>query len=242
MGAVQVASVAIVMTLMGSCGGDRSGGPTGAPEDVVGRAPDITLAAGTARVAINAPTAAAGGVVDFATRSGRLTVTATGRRAPADVIITAGIGYLSQPPANAPVKLATAVPDVLSGGDPFADIDLVRGTVHILSNGGGEVEGASTIAYALTIDPKQAMDTTPPERRAALGAALAGRSVAFPITVWIDANLRIRRVEVPTDLKPTTPLTRNDRLPIATDVDFVQFGVPVVAAGPAPPAPEPGGG
>jgi hypothetical protein len=45
--------------------------------------------------------------------------------------------------------------------------------------------------------------------------------------VWIDSKLLIRRVEVSTDLRPTTPSTRSDRLPIATDVDYISFGVPV---------------
>ncbi|MDP9073576.1 MAG: hypothetical protein M3N98_05245 [Actinomycetota bacterium] len=217
----------VAMAVLAGCGGDRSGGPTGSPGDVVGRAPDTTLSAGTARIMINGPTAAASGVVDLVKRSGRLTVRATGIPTPAMVTVVAGVGYIDQAPSRPALRLATAVPDVLSGGDPFADLDLIRGTVHILSDGGNEVEGVSTIAYTLTIDPKQALDTTPPERRDAVAALLAGRTLPFPIEVWIDASLRVRRVEVPTDLRPTTPSTRSDRMPIATDVDFVSFGVPV---------------
>jgi hypothetical protein len=79
------------------------------------------------------------------------------------------------------------------------------------------------------------VSTTPPARQAELRAVLENRTALFPIDVWIDSTLHIRRVQVPTDLIPTTPATRVDRLPIATDVDYVAFGVPV---GPTP-APSP---
>jgi hypothetical protein len=42
----------------------------------------------------------------------------------------------------------------------------------------------------------------------------------------------VRRVEVPSDLKPLTPVTRDDRMPIATDVDYLAFGVPVAPVQP----------
>jgi hypothetical protein len=89
------------------------------------------------------------------------------------------------------------------------------------------VDGLSTIRYTLTIDPGQALSTTRPERQASLRQLLAGRTATFPIDVWIDSKLLVRRVEVPTDLRPMTPVTRVDRMPIATDVDYMAFGVPI---------------
>ena len=65
-------------------------------------------------------------------------------------------------------------PGASQGGDPFANLDLLRGTVHILSDGGDEVDGASTIRYTLTIDPAQAISTTPPARQASLRTRPAG--------------------------------------------------------------------
>jgi hypothetical protein len=73
---------------------------------------------------------------------------------------------------------------------------------------------------------------TPPARQGALSQLLGHRTASFPIRVWIDSKLLIRRVEVPTDLKPTTPATRVDRMTIATDVDYLAFGVPVAPLGP----------
>jgi hypothetical protein len=210
-----------------ACGGDKSGGPSGAPADVVGRAPAVTRAARTAQITINAPTAAAKGLIDFEARTGRLTVTATGVAAPAELLVTGGTGYLVTTAPSGVTRLDAAIPEVLRGGDPWADLDLMGGTVHILSDGGGEVEGASTIGYTLTIDPQQAIDTAPPTRQRELRAVLQGRTALFPMAVWIDSRLLIRRIEVPTDLRPLTPVTSSDRAPVAADVDFVAFGAPV---------------
>lgn len=220
-------AVCVALVAVAGCGGDRSGGPSGVPADVVSRAPAATRAAGTAQITINTPNAAARGVVDLRTTSGRLTVTAAGVAAPAELVVAAGTGYLTSKPRGTASRLDAALPMVLRGGDPWAGLDLIGGTVHILSDGGGEVEGASTIGYALTVDPQQAIDTTPPARQPELRAALQGRTATFPMTVWIDSRLRVRRIEVPTDLRPLTPVTRSDRAPVAADVDFVAFGVPV---------------
>ncbi|HEX3540920.1 MAG TPA: hypothetical protein VHT75_10820 [Acidimicrobiales bacterium] len=227
---VAIAAFAALAALAG-CGGDKSGGPLGAPETVVGKAPDMTLAQGTARVYITAPTANASGVVDLHGHNAHLVLSASGLAQPADLIVNAGVAKVRTPPGTSYTPLPGAVPPVLQGGDPWADIDLVRGTVHILSNGGGEVEGVSTIGYTLTVDPQQAIETTPPERQDALKATLQGRTTMFQMEVWIDSQFRLRRIEVPYDFsfKTVTPPTRVDGATIATDVDFVTFGVAVPA-------------
>jgi hypothetical protein len=212
-----------------SCGGDKTGGPVGAPEEVVGRAPDTTLAARSAEIFITAPSANARGVIDLAARDGRLAVLAPGHPKPADLLIVGGVGLVKGVSDPGYAALATAVPAVLPGGDPWAAIDLIRGTVHILSNGGSAIEGASTIGYTITVDPQQAIDTTPASRQDALRSALGGRRAMFNMEVWIDSHFHLRRIEVPADLtfKSTTPPTRVDGATIATDIDFVTFGVPV---------------
>jgi hypothetical protein len=211
------------------CGGaQNSGGPLGTPESIVTRAPDTTMAAGTAKIFITSPTADATGDIDLNARDGRLDLACCGQAKPsAEVVIVGGAGYVKSGTDRSYAALGKAVPDVLAGGDPWADIDLVRGTVHILSDGGGEVQGVSTIGYTLTIDPQQAIETTPPQRQAALRSLLAGRSALFQITVWIDTEYRLRRLEVPTSFSfpKVTPPTRVDGAYIASDVDFVTFGV-----------------
>ncbi len=218
------------MGLVG-CGGDKSGGPIGAPGDIVGRSPDVTLAARTAQILITAPTANARGVVDLSAHNARLAVLAVGDPKAADLLVVAGHGYVKGAADASYSALGGPLPRVLLGADPWADIDLVRGTVHILSNGGGEVQGASTIGYTITVDPQQAIDTTPAARRDALRAVLAGRTALFTMDIWVDSQIRLRRIEVPADFsfKTTTPPTRVDGATIATDVDFVTFGVPAPA-------------
>jgi len=230
-------SAAVILAIVAAgCGGDRSGGPAGSPEDIVARAPDLTLAARTARVLIYAPAAEARGVVDLVARSAQLSMTDLPLAQPAELIIEGGRGYAKRSSDAEWTSIAGTLPWSLSGGDPFSNLDLLRGTVHILSDGGAEVDGASTLRYTLTVDPGLALATTPPERRGALRGVLQGRTAQFMMDVWIDSKLLIRRIEVATNLKPTTLSTRADRMPIATDVDYVSFGVPV---GPIrqPPAP-----
>src|ERR1700737_309317 len=116
------------------CGGDRSGGPSGQPDEVVNRAPDVTLAAGTARIRINAPAATAQGVVDLVARSGRLSLSDVTLGKPAELVIASGLGYSRRPNEAVWSKIDGTTPAALRGGDPFANLDLVRGTVHILSD------------------------------------------------------------------------------------------------------------
>jgi hypothetical protein len=228
--------VVLGAVLAAGCGTASTAGPLGSPASIVTRAPDITLGAGTASIRINSPAADAQGVVDFATRSGRLTVLEPGLNKPADLLIANGEGFIKRATDSGYIAIGggAAVPGAIAGGDPFANLDLIRGTVHILSDGGAEVDGASTIYYTLTIDPAQAIATTPPARQASLRTILEGRTADFSIDVYIDSKFFVRRVEVPTDLKPLTPATRDDRMPIATDVDYLAFGVSVAPVQPPP--------
>ena len=192
-----VTFVALVLTLSG-CGGDRSGGPTGTPRQVVGQAADLTLAAGTAQIKIQSPDATATGAIDFQAYSGRLSLRATVQAQPIDLVIAQGVGYARS--GSGWQRLEGVVPDVLAGGDPFADPDLLRGAVYFLSDGGAEVDGASTIRYTLHIDPAKAVAATPPDRQAAVRRVLKGRSAPFTMDVWIDSAGRARRIQVPTQL------------------------------------------
>lgn len=234
------------MGLVG-CGNASTAGPLGSPQAIIASAPDITLASGTVKIIISSPHADATGVIDLATHTGQLSVSTKTDPTTAKVLIVGDTGYI-QSSAHAaymqmpgPLPLSSLYdPNVVADGsdedfpssDPWADIDLVRGTTHILSDGGGESDGASTIGYTLTISPSQAISMTPASRQAAIKALLEGRTKPFTIEVWVDSQYRIRQIEVAAnfvapDFKTETPPTRDDGETIGTDVYFLSFGVPL---------------
>lgn len=53
-----------------ACGADRTGGPRGRPAEVVGAAPDRTVAAAEARFEVSAPDARRAGTIEFASPPG----------------------------------------------------------------------------------------------------------------------------------------------------------------------------
>ena len=244
---------------LAACGNTSTAGPLGTPQAIISSAPDITLGAVTAKILITSPNAQANGVIDLGVHSGQLSVAATDSTtgaAPATVLIVNGTAYIKASPNAAYMAMPGPLPlasltfsnqtlslinkvnsqdgsdQVLPNADPWADIDLLPGTVHILSDGGAEVDGASTISYTLTINPEQAIQAAPAGRQAALRALLGGRTKDFMIGVWIDSQFRIRRIEVSAnfvapDFKTESPPTRDDGETIGSDVDFVSFGVAV---------------
>ena len=109
--------------MVAACGGDRSGGPKGAPSAVVRDAPDKTVATRRARVHAAGPGVTSDGTVDFANR--RSDVRVQGPQA------------------------ATAGPELR---DPVVVVDLVRSVAEIEPYGGAEVRGVSTIKYELEVD------------------------------------------------------------------------------------------
>jgi hypothetical protein len=120
------------------------------------------------------------------------------------------------------------LPDPLTAGDPTLGINLIRGMVKVLSDGGAQVRSASTFRYTVTVDPVQAREGTPPAAVPILDAYLGARQARFPIDVWVDSKGLIRRVQVPTQLRgDAPPTTRSDFAPVSVTVDFVTFGVPV---------------
>lgn len=174
-----------------ACGADRTGGPKGAPAEVVGAAADRTLAAGEASFDVSAPDARRSGTIRFASPP--------------------------EPPAA-----AGPYPEL---DDPASVVDLVRGALAVESYGGAAVRGASTFRYELVINVERAVVESPAARRPAmeefarrLGAA------AFYADVWIDADGRLRRVQVPVDKSTERPAARSRALPALVTVDF--FGYP----------------
>jgi hypothetical protein len=195
------AVVFVAAAVLGSaaCGGDHSGGPKGAPREVVGSAPQRTRDARTARVFVDGTDASAQGVVDFADGRSQLDLSDG-----STVVLTADTIYRrAKGETNFSVVTADALPAALRPADPIKAVALVDGVATVRSDGGGEVRGASALQYTIDVNPG-----------------------SYQLEVAVDAEGRLRRVQVPVPLRPGPPTTRVDGEPVAVTIDFTDFGVP----------------
>jgi len=187
--------VLAVLVSGGACGSDRTGGPRGEPQAVVDASPDRTIAAGGATFDATAPDAGRNGTVEFAAEG-----TVTGR------------------PGG---RKAATHPELV---DPASVVDLVRGALASVSYGGAAVRGTSTFRYETVINVERALAETPPDRRARMEAfARALGAPAFYADVWIDAEGRLRRIQVPVEKTTRRPPDRSKVLPRLVTVDFFDF-------------------
>jgi hypothetical protein len=226
---------AIVLVLAAALVGSGCGRttPAGSPTEVVGAAPDATVAAGPARVTIDRLNLRAEGVVDLARGAARLTVTdATARGtgplevlAVGDRVWTRPAGTTTWAPADAEATGLLSLPGGLRSGDPRAAVDLIRGASRIDVFGGLQVQSTSTVRYDVFSDPMAASQAAGPAAAPRLAALAAAVSHTIRVDVYVDVDRRIRRVEVPEDLRSATPVTRPDTRRVSTTIDFVAFGV-----------------
>ena len=180
-----------------ACGSDRAGGPSGAPEAIVRRAPDRTLAEGSARVEAAAPGAQSRGRLSFD-----------------------GPGELALAGRDA----ARGYPEL---AHPLAMVDLVRGAVAVEPYGGTAVRGVSTFRYETVLNVERALRATPEDRRPRVEAvARMLGAPAFYADVWVDTQGRLRRVQVPVTKTTERPHTRDRRTPALITVDLFDFGAP----------------
>ncbi len=207
--------------------------PTGSPTEVVGAAPDATVAAGPAQITIERFGLRAEGVVDLARAATRLTVTdaSTPGAAPVEVLAVADrawsrpVGTSAWTAADPEAAGLLSLPGGLRSGDPRAAVDLVRGASRVTVFGGLQVQATSTIRYDVFSDPVAASRAASPATAPRL-LALAGQvSHSIRVDVYVDGDRRIRRLEVPEDLRSATPVTRPDTNRVSATIDFVRFGV-----------------
>jgi hypothetical protein len=127
------------------------------------------------------------------------------------------------------------LPASLQGANPLLAVDLMRGVVSIDPYGGAEVRGASTIRYTVMIDPARAVAEAPPERADALRRSMAGSGAGqIKAEIYIDSLGRIRRIQLPAELKAGPPATRDDGEVLGATIDYDSFGVAVNVAAPPP--------
>jgi len=154
-------------------------------------------------------------------------------------VVLRGSGAFVAPGPNGPWRQASATdafPASLEAADPFVAIDLVRGAVKVDPWGGAEVRGASAFRYQVQIDPQRAASAAPPERADILRRIAADANGGLiHADLFVDSAGRIRRVQLPAELRSGPPPTRNDGEVIAVTIDFADFGAAVNIAVPAAP-------
>jgi hypothetical protein len=91
--------------------------------------------------------------------------------------------------------------------------------------GGLQVQSTSTVRYDVFSDPVAAASASGPASAARLQTLAAQVSHPIRVDVYVDAQRRIRRLEVPEDLLSATPVTRSDTNRISATIDFLRFGV-----------------
>jgi len=229
--AVRFGGVAVV--LAGVAVGCGRTSPAGSPTEVVAAAPDATVAAGPAQVTIERFGLRAEGVVDLARAAARLTVTdATSVGAAPIEVLAVGERVWTRPVGTSGWLVADpgaagllSLPGGLRSGDPRAAVDLVRGASRVTVFGGLQVQATSTIRYDVFNDPVAAAQAAGPATAPRLLALAAQVSHSIRVDVYVDGNRRIRRLEVPEDLRSATPVTRPDTNRVSATIDFVRFGV-----------------
>lgn len=203
---------------------------TGKPETIVAAAPQRTVDAGPAAITVDRFGLHAEGVVDLAADAARLTV--KGVSGPDLEVLAVAERTWTRPAGTVTWTLASTDGDLLSlpgglrSGDPRAAVALVRGVSSVSVFGGLQVQSSSTVRYDLKVDPQAAAAQAPAGPKAGLTALAAAVSHTVRVDVYVDDDGRIRRLEVPEDLRTATPTTRIDGNRISATIDFVRFGVP----------------
>ncbi len=221
-GAIVVAAAVVGVMATSGCSGstgavadDRPGGPSA---DVVRRAPDALLAAGSARARTSMETATGGtrvtiqgeGGYDFVRRMGRLTVVLPKDPAGADEhrpvteLMAPGALYMKNRGAGVPadkwVRIDTTTLEdgnLVTGGatDPLAAAELLRSARDVTFVGNEQFAGTTVRHFRGSADIARAAQVAGPHARASLAAAAKGftRDVV-PFDAYLDDQGRLRKV------------------------------------------------
>lgn len=224
---------ALVLAMAALAGGCGRTTPGGSPTEVVAAAPDATVAAGPAQVSIERFNLRAQGVVDLARGAARLTVTdATAPGAIPVEVLALGPRVWNRPAGTGPwtptdpeAAGLLSLPGGLRSADPRAAVDLVRGASRVTVFGGLEVQSISTVRYDTFSDPLAASQAAGPASAPRLKALAEQVDHTVRVDVYVDADRRIRRLEIPENLRSVTPVTRPDLNRVSATIDFLRFGI-----------------
>ena len=122
-----------------------------------------------------------------------------------------------------------------------AAVAFLRGATKALRYGGEEVRGVSTYRFSFVVDLAAAAAASPPEERAELDVAAAAIGpVQWPADVWLDAQGRVRRLQMAenprlrtTTTKPNLLLTEDGNYLALTNLEFYDLGTPATVQVPS---------
>ncbi len=256
----------LVALALVACSHSAPGPLRGAPQAVVRAAADRTMAAGSARVQITIAADMAGtGTVDWHRGSGSFAFARTGARAREnqhlDVVTQSATEWLRVTTGSAPASpsdrwVAGAPRDIAARtqaqADPLGtvllrpglgtDVAFLRGATKVTAYGGEEVEGVGAYRFTFEVDLAQAIANSPPGDRPALQAAAdAIGPVLWPADVWLDAQGRVRRLQMAenpfahtTTTRANLLITQDGNYLALTNILFDDFGAPTSIAPPPP--------
>ncbi|GAC1595763.1 MAG: hypothetical protein NVS3B21_19070 [Acidimicrobiales bacterium] len=116
----------------------------------------------------------------------------------------------------------------------------LRGATKVFPYGGEEVRGVNTYRYSLVVDLALAAASSPDQRAALDAAAAAIGPVQWPADVWLDAEGRVRRLQMAEDPRARTTTTKANLL-FAKEGNFLALtNLTFFDFGSAPPGPPPG--
>ncbi|NHC47205.1 LppX_LprAFG lipoprotein [Motilibacter aurantiacus] len=231
-------------------------GPTASGDfaQVLADSQRATLAAGTARIEMQAGVGLAGqaqdvsatGAFDFAAERGSMTVTTGlgGQSVSVKTIVAKDAVYV-QNPASPGQWIKQEVPQGLGGlasGNPAAALGvLTSATSDVVLAGEEDVRGDRTDHYTGTIDPAALAQSLPQAQQ----DQLAALGDAWPFEAWIDDEGRLRKLTMSaggagssagdaTSAPKPAPTGDAGQMSLTLTIEMYDFGTPVTVQTPAP--------
>jgi hypothetical protein len=212
------ASLALAALVAGCSGGTGASGGSAlaglAPADVARHAPDVTRAAGTARIALEMTLTHTGGPLpgtmtmsgtgtyDFGRQIGEAEYTSTGGGIPdtrSETIFTNNVVY--ERPAGQTRWYEWDFSDLVNRPvgqyDPSQQLDLLRGVSDdVREVGSTTLRDTDVTQYAITIDPTRLAEHSGVVVEGGLTQAALRATGPMPGQVFVDEDGRVRRLEV----------------------------------------------
>jgi len=265
--ALPLATLVVASGALSGCGGQPPAALRGTPQAVVRAAADRTMALGGAHVEVSVASDLAGaGTVDLAHGSGQLTLARAGAGAHLgdhfDVRVSGATEWLNVTgpgggaPGTSPARPWLAGSPLAVTQDSYTrvkplesllvrpglatDLAFLRGAERVAPYGGEEVRGVNTYHYTFVVDLPTAIAASPAAERPELEAAAAAIGpIQWPADVWLDAQGRVRRLQVAEDPKARTTTTKGNlfitedgNIINQTTLLFSDFGTPAVFSAP----------